>query len=172
MLSTEGGYHLGGCNEMMIAHDLSFTSRNVRCQHKLCGVAAHNLKLAGSQIVYRFRDMSVRDMSAAVSEEARRMRLLRRAEGFADSVQAFAKRVGWTPNQLTNYESGFRRVPRDAALQLLRVTPGFDPVWLWTGEERGLSFDLRRRIEEAKQAEEREMRGGGPPAAPHERNAS
>jgi transcriptional regulator with XRE-family HTH domain len=116
--------------------------------------------------------MNQRDMSAEVSEEARRMRLLRRAEGFANSVQAFAKRVGWAPNQLTNYESGFRRVPRDAALQLLKVTPGFDPVWLWTGEERGLSFDLRRRIEEARQAEDRELEARGNPVQPPHRNAS
>lgn len=104
-------------------------------------------------------------------EEAHRMRLLRRAEGFAESAMAFAKRVGWTPTQLYNYESGFRRVPRDAALQLLKVTPGFDPVWLWTGEERGLSFDLRRRIEEARLAEP--LGGAGEnPKAPHKRNAS
>lgn len=98
-------------------------------------------------------DMVQRDEPRADDEEAHRMRLLRRAEGFSESAQAFARRVGWTPTQLSNYEGGLRRVPRDAALQLLKVTPGFDPVWLWTGEERGLSFDLRRRIEEARRAE-------------------
>jgi transcriptional regulator with XRE-family HTH domain len=85
------------------------------------------------------------------------MRLLRRAEGFAESAQGFAQKVGWSPTQLSNYESGDRRVPRDAALQLLKRVPGFDLAWLWTGEERGLSFDLRRRIDEARQAEAREL---------------
>lgn len=86
--------------------------------------------------------------------EGQRMKWLRHAEGFKDGAALFAKRVGWSPTQLSNYESGERRVPRDAALQLLRAIPGFDPVWLWTGEERGLSFDLRRRIEEARAADQ------------------
>lgn len=98
------------------------------------------------------------------------MRLLRRAEGFAESAQAFAKHVGWSPTQLSNYESGDRRVPRDAALQLLKRVPGFDLAWLWTGEERGLSFDLRRRIEEARAAEAAE--NGNNHSVPPRRNAS
>lgn len=109
----------------------------------------------------------------AEAEEAHRMRLLRRAEGYAENAPGFAKRFGWTVTKLYNYESGFRRVPRDAALQILRVTPGFDLVWLWTGEERGLSFDLRRRIEEARLAEAVEQGGpGDSPTAPPKRNAS
>jgi hypothetical protein len=27
---------------------------------------------------------------------------------------------------------------------------GIDPLWLWTGEKRGLSVDLRRRIAAAE----------------------
>jgi hypothetical protein len=109
----------------------------------------------------------------AEAEEARRMRLLRRAEGYANNAPGFAKRFGWTVTKLYNYESGFRRVTRDVALQMLKVTPGFDPIWLWTGEERGLSFDLRRRIEEARLAEAIEQGGpGDSPTAPPKRNAS
>jgi hypothetical protein len=27
------------------------------------------------------------------------------------------------------------------------MIPGFDPIWLWEGDKRGLAFDLRQRIE-------------------------
>jgi transcriptional regulator with XRE-family HTH domain len=110
------------------------------------------MKLARSQFVYKLNGMSGVDESAL--KEARRMRQLRRAEGFGENAAAFAKRVGWTPTQLSNYENGLRRVPRDAALQLLKVIPGFDPLWLWLGEKRALSFDLRRRLEEVEAADQ------------------
>jgi hypothetical protein len=35
----------------------------------------------------------------------------------------------------------------DKALQLRAKIPGFDPIWLWEGDKRGLSFDLRQRID-------------------------
>jgi len=81
--------------------------------------------------------------------DARRMRALRRAEGYGDSATRFAAYLGWTLAALSSYEVGFRRVPREAALQLYRKIPGFDPLWLWTGEERGLSMDLRNRLRAA-----------------------
>lgn len=45
------------------------------------------------------------------------------------------------------YETGQRRVPRDAALQLLKKVPGFDPVGCGLGDKKNLAFDLRKRIE-------------------------
>jgi hypothetical protein len=81
------------------------------------------------------------------------MRALRRAEGFADSASRWAKYLGWTDTALSNYETGFRRVPRDAALRLRQRVPGFDPLWLWEGEERGLPVALRDRLREAEAAE-------------------
>ena len=86
------------------------------------------------------------------------MRILRRAAGYGDNATRFARYLGWEPTALGNYESGFRRVPRDAALLLYRKIAGFDPLWLWTGEKRGLGFDLLKRIEEAE-AEEFENDG-------------
>lgn len=75
---------------------------------------------------------------------------MRRAEGFGDSASRWAHHLGWTDTALSNYETGLRRVPRDAALRLYRKVAGFDPLWLWTGEKRGLGFDLRQRIEAAE----------------------
>ena len=79
--------------------------------------------------------------------EAQRFRLLRRAEGY-DSGSAWANHLGWGQSAVSMYETGQRRVPRDAALHLMTKVPGFDPVWLWTGEKKNLSFDLRKRIED------------------------
>ena len=88
--------------------------------------------------------------------EAVRMRLLRRAEGYGDSASRWAKYLNLTDTALSNYETGFRRVPRDVALKLYQKVPGFNPVWLWTGDEVHLSFDLRQRLREAQDAEENE----------------
>jgi RNA polymerase sigma factor (sigma-70 family) len=51
---------------------------------------------------------------------------------------------------MSMFETGRRRVPTDKALQLRDQIPGFDPMWLWTGDQRGLSFDLRQRIDAEK----------------------
>ena len=82
------------------------------------------------------------------------MRALRRAEGFGDNASRWAKYLSLTDTALSNYETGFRRVPRDVALKLHQKVPGFDPLWLWTGDEERLGFDLRRRLREADAAEE------------------
>lgn len=81
------------------------------------------------------------------------MRLLRKVEGYGDSASRWAHHLNLTDTQVSNYETGFRRVPRDVALKLYEKVPGFDPVWLWTGEQERLGFDLRRRVREAEDAE-------------------
>lgn len=97
--------------------------------------------------------MGGKDTDPRNHPEARRMRALRRAEGYGDNASRWAKYLGWTDTALSNYEVGFRRVPRDAALQIYKKVPGFDPLWLWTGDESRLGFDLRKRLREAEEAE-------------------
>jgi hypothetical protein len=80
------------------------------------------------------------------SEEGRRLRWLRQAGRF-DTALAFAQYVGWGRSGVSMFETGQRQVPMQKALQLFHKIPGFDPVWLWTGDKRNLSFDLRQRIE-------------------------
>ncbi|MEH2501212.1 transcriptional regulator with XRE-family HTH domain [Bradyrhizobium sp. AZCC 1578] len=89
------------------------------------------------------------------AEQGRRLRWLRQAERI-DTASAFAARIGWPQSGMSQFETGKRRVPMDKAIQLARKIPGFDPMWLWEGDKRGLSFDLRQRIEaeEAKESEE------------------
>jgi len=88
-------------------------------------------------------------------EQGRRLRWLRQAERIPTAV-AFAAFVGWPQSGMSQFESGKRRVPMDKALQLRSKIPGFDPLWLWEGDKRGLSYDLRVRIEaeEEKEADE------------------
>jgi len=63
--------------------------------------------------------------------------------------------MNWPQSAVSQFETGARKVPLDKALQLRKSIPGFDPIWLWEGDKRGLSFDLRQRIEahEAKETE-------------------
>jgi transcriptional regulator with XRE-family HTH domain len=75
------------------------------------------------------------------AEQGRRLRLLRKAEGI-ETAMSFAARMGWAQSGMSQFETGKRQLP------------GFDPLWIWEGDKRGLSFDLRQRIEaeEAKDA--------------------
>ena len=88
------------------------------------------------------------------AEQGRRLRWLRQAERIESGV-AFAKLMKWGQPGYSQFESGARSIPAFKAIELARKIPGFDPLWLWEGDKRGLSFDLRRRIEaeEAKEAE-------------------
>jgi transcriptional regulator with XRE-family HTH domain len=88
------------------------------------------------------------------ADQGRRLRLLRQAEGI-NSGTAFAARLGWPQSGVSQFETGVRRLPLDKAMQLRATIPGFDPLWLWEGDKRGLSFDLRKRIEEEEAKEQR-----------------
>ena len=86
------------------------------------------------------------------ADQGRRLRWLRQAEGIPTAL-AFAKYVGWGQSDVSQFETGKRRVPMDKVLQLRKRILGFDPLWLWEGDKRGLSYDLRKRIE-AEEAKE------------------
>jgi len=79
--------------------------------------------------------------------QAVRLRQLRRAEGFVKSQSAFAVKIGWNQSELSMYENGVRRVPGLKVLDLHKVIPGFDPLWLTTGRLEGLSHDLLTRLQ-------------------------
>jgi helix-turn-helix protein len=102
--------------------------------------------------VYKIRGMA-RESITPFADQGRRLRWLRQAEGFTSGV-AFAAFMRWQQSGYSQFETGRRRVPADKAMQLRDRIHGFDPVWLWTGDKRGLtSFDLRQRIE-AEEAKE------------------
>lgn len=92
-------------------------------------------------------------------EQGRRLRLLRQAERFPTGT-SFAKWLNWPQSGYSQFETGARKVPGDKILELFKKIPGFDPIWLWEGDKKGLSFDLRQRIEaeEAKEALPRDNR--------------
>lgn len=91
------------------------------------------------------------------AEEGRRLRWLRQAQQIG-STTAFAKWLGWAQSGVSMFETRTRRGRADKALQLRAKIPGFDPVWRWEGDKRGMSFDLLQRIE-AEEAKER-LTGG------------
>ncbi len=114
-------------------------------------VKLHVSEFEQSQFVYKNKTMA-EGSKYPFAEQGRRLRWLRQAERI-DTALAFAKRMGWPQSGISQFETGLRRVPMDRALQLRAKIPGFDPVWLWEGDKRGLSFDLRLRIE-AEEAKE------------------
>lgn len=110
-----------------------------------------------AQAVFQNVAMS-KDQDTPYFEQGRRLRWLRQAERISTG-SAFAAKVGWAQSGYSQFETGKRRVPMDKALQLLRSIPGFDPLWLWEGEKRGLGFDLRQRIE-TEEAKENSLQSG------------
>ena len=125
--------------------EISITSRDI--------VNSHRKKLAETPFV--LQNWCMADGSNyPYAEQGRRLRWLRQAEGIMTG-SAFAAHVGWGQPGYSQFETGKRRVPMDKALQLRAKIPGFDPLWLWEGDKRGLAFDLRQRLEaeETKEAE-------------------
>ena len=88
------------------------------------------------------------DSGGKNSPVARRLRVLRKAEGDAKPV-VWARRVGWSLSKLSNFESGVP-LSKNAAIGLAKLIPGLTTDWLFLGREEGLSVDLLRRIEAAK----------------------
>lgn len=100
---------------------------------------------------------------------ARRLRVLRKAEGDPRPI-IWARRVGWSISQLSNYESGVP-LSKNAAIGLATLIPGLTTDWLFLGREQGLSVDLLRRLEsaEAELRVEEGWNGGNEPLALPER---
>lgn len=88
--------------------------------------------------------------------EARRLRILRRALGFADSQGGFAEKMGWGQPEISLWENGHRTIARNKAITAHRRVPGLDPLWLTEGSMDYMSMPLRKAIEEATIAEDDE----------------
>lgn len=85
--------------------------------------------------------------------EARRLRILRRALGFAHSQGAFAEKMGWGQSEISLWENGRRQIARNKVMTVHNRVPGIDPLWLTEGRMDNMSMPLRRTIEEAERAE-------------------
>lgn len=96
-----------------------------------------------------FSQMHTKESGGRESPGAKRLRLLRRAEG-GDNSSTWAKRMGMTLPQLSNYENGVP-LSKTAAITMAKRVPGLTTDWLFMGREEGLSVDLRRRLHEAEE---------------------
>lgn len=95
--------------------------------------------------------MHTKQTGGKFSPMATRLRLIRLAEGETNSSR-WAKRMGWTLPQLSNYENGVL-ISRDAAIQMANRVPGLTTDYILRGVMDGLTVSLRKRLEEAEAAE-------------------
>lgn len=65
--------------------------------------------------------------------------------------------MGWTLPQLSNYENGVV-ISRDAAIRMANRIPGLTTDYILRAVMDGMSVDLRRRLEEAEEAENQASR--------------
>lgn len=124
--------------------------------------AVHIKKLDVCRIVLQIQSMAGDEYP--FKEEGRRLRWLRQAHRI-DTTVAFAQLTGWGQSGVSMFETGKRQLTTPKMRQLSSMFPGFDPQYLWTGEKRGLSFDLLQRI----QAEEAKELGIAPQSSSRER---
>ncbi|MDE5451302.1 hypothetical protein GWE18_00225 [Bradyrhizobium sp. CSA112] len=94
--------------------------------------------------------MHTKQSGGKFSPMATRLRLIRLAEGETNSSR-WAKRMGWTLPQLSNYENGVR-ISLNAAIQMAERVPGLTTDYILRGVMDGMTVDLRRRLEEAEAA--------------------
>jgi len=95
--------------------------------------------------------MHTKQSGGKFSPMAQRLRQIRLAEAETNSSR-WAKRMGWTLPQLSNYENGVL-ISRDAAIQMANRVPGLTTDYILRGVTDGLTVDLRRRLEEVEIAE-------------------
>lgn len=95
--------------------------------------------------------MHTKQTGGKFSPMAQRLRLIRLAENETNSSR-WAQRMGWTLPQLSNYENGVM-ISRDAAIQMANRVPGLTTDYILRGVVDGLTVDLRRRLEDVKDAE-------------------
>jgi hypothetical protein len=92
--------------------------------------------------------MHTKQSGGKFSPMAQRLRLIRLAEGETNSSK-WAKRMGWTLPQLSNYENGVL-ISRDAAIRMADQVPGLTTDYILRGKMDGMTVDLQRRLEEAE----------------------
>lgn len=78
---------------------------------------------------------------------ARRLRQLRRAEGYAQAKH-FAEHLGVTQSRLSNMEGG-SPLSIDVAKRIVSRIPGISLDWLYFGKEEALPLAVRQRLADA-----------------------
>jgi hypothetical protein len=90
---------------------------------------------------------------------AKRLRQLRAAERY-ETASAFARKMDISVSRYLNFEIG-SPLSIEVALKIVRTVPGCTLDWLYIGERRGLSFDLRERLSMVEELEARANARGG-----------
>lgn len=86
-------------------------------------------------------------------EVGRRLRLIREHVLKYRTIKEMADRLGIAENRYGNYERG-SPFPMDQALKLIKVVPGLDLNYIYTGRfSAGLDYGLVRLIEETEASE-------------------
>jgi transcriptional regulator with XRE-family HTH domain len=102
--------------------------------------------IEGSHKLCHKHDSPPRNQMTLDTPEAigRRIKTLRLAKGY-DVAAEFARVVGWSPQQLNNYERGLRLIHFHEAMKLVALT-GVSLDWLMWGAPGTLRDDLQQLI--------------------------
>lgn len=92
------------------------------------------------------RQMRMTDRGESLADIGWRIASLRQALGYSNAAQ-FANFVGWSPQQLSNYERGAKRPEIKMAIQLCNRT-GVTLDWIYRGERAGIPLQLANIIQD------------------------
>lgn len=92
------------------------------------------------------RQDGMSDRGESLSDIGWRISVLREALGYPNAAQ-FAAYVGWTPQQLNNYQRGSKRPEVTMATRLCNRT-GVTLDWIYRGERAGLPLHLANAIQD------------------------
>jgi transcriptional regulator with XRE-family HTH domain len=95
---------------------------------------------------WRGHRLDMMESGSNFGEIGTRIRDLRVALGY-DSASVFAGHVGWSPQQLSNYEKGKKRPEISMAIKLC-VRTGATLDYIYRGECAGLPLRLANRIQD------------------------
>lgn len=90
--------------------------------------------------------LTMSDRGESLEDIGWRIAILRQAMGYSNAAR-FAAFVGWTPQQLNNYERGSKRPEVTMATRMCNRT-GVTLDWIYRGERAGLPLQVATLIQD------------------------
>lgn len=90
---------------------------------------------------------TVEQTAEQIAERMVRLRKAVSKEFDLPTAAAFARHVKLSPNQWSNFETGYGRPSVDVGIQLCQKVPGLSLDWIFRGDRQGLSAAMLTKLD-------------------------